>query len=239
MTSALHGIFFISLAGIVVTVMLGILSQNVSAIVNGIVSIGLALTPRFIEYGSTLWNGPNLTFGPELPAWIAVAGLLHMMGMLGWYDTVWWWDHLTHTVSAAFVAALVYASLQIHIQYSLEPQFRDVYVSLITVLFTLTVGVFWELIELTAREFGEYIDRPPVLEYYGLRDTILDMIFNGIGALVIVVLDVRVFVSVTEQATGSIGPLLFGSALVLFFGSFCLGFVIEKLDAMSCDSRAH
>lgn len=239
MTSVLYGVLFVSLAGIVVTVILGLVSQNVSAIVNGIVSIAVALSPGLVEYASTLGNGPNLTFGPALSAWIAVAGLLHMMGMLGWYDTVWWWDHLTHTISAAFVAALVYASLQIHIQYSLEPQFRDVYVALITVLFTLTVGVFWEFIELAAREVGEYIDRPPVLEYYGLRDTIFDMIFNGIGALVIVAFDVRVFVSVTEQATGSIGPLLFGSALVLFFGSVCLGVVIERLGSMSRDSRSH
>jgi len=239
MTSVLHGVFFVSLAGIVVTVILGLVSQNVSAIVNGIVSVVFTLTPRLVEYASALGNGPYLTFGPALPAWIAVAGLLHMIGMLGWYDTVWWWDHLTHSISAAFIAAFVYASLQIHIQHPLEPQFRDLYVALITVLFTLGVGVFWEFIELAAREIGEYIDRPPVLEYYGLRDTILDMMFNGIGALVIVALDVRVFVSVIEQATGSIGPLLFGSALGLFFGSVCLGVVIEKLDSMSCDSRAH
>lgn len=223
----MRGAFLIFLAGIGGTVLLGLRSRNVPAVVNGIVSIGLALAPDLVELGTALGGGANIAFGPELPLWIAVAGFLHMLGMLGLYDSVRWWDHLTHTVSAALVAALFYASLHTYNHYWLGSRLSDVYVTVLTVLFTLVVGVFWEFLELAARELGEYIDRPPVLEYYGLRDTILDVIFDGVGAVVVVGFDIRVFVSVTDQASRIIGVLVVGSAILLFVGTLGLGLLLE------------
>lgn len=233
MTGVLQTAFFVFLAGICGTILLGLLSRNLQAVVNGIASVVAAFVPTLVELGIAFGSGADVTFGPELPLWIAVAGFLHMLGMLGWYDAVWWWDHLTHTVSAALVAALVYGSL--HIQYALGSQVTDVYVAAFTVLFTLGVGVFWEFVELAARELSEYIDKPPVLEYYGLRDTALDMVFNGVGATVIVAFDVRVFVSVTEQIPRIMTTVVIGSTILLFVGTLCLGLVLGSVQHTTTD----
>lgn len=227
MTNVLQTVFFVFVAGIVGTVLIGVQSRNLQAVVNGIASIVAAALPTLGELVISHRTGADVTFGPELSVWLAVAGFLHMLGMLGWYETVSWWDHLTHTVSAALLAALVYASLQT--PSALGSQVTDAYAAIFTVLFTLGAGVFWELVELAAREIGEYIDKPPVLEYYGLRDTVLDMVFNGIGAIVVVTFDVRIFVSVTEQIPQISGTVVIGSTILLFVGTLVLGLALETV----------
>lgn len=236
MTGTLQGAFLVFLAGIGGTVLLGLLSQNLSVIVNGMVSLVAALAPNIVEFGLYFLSGADITFGPGLSLWIAIAGFLHMLGMLGWYDSVWWWDHLTHTVSAALLTALIYASVLIYSSHSPGVQLTDVYTAVITILFTIAIGVFWEFIELAARELGAYIDRPPVLKYYGLRDTIFDMIFNGLGAVAIVALDIRVFVPLAEQAPQVMGALVFGSAIVLLVGTVCLGLLLKAFVSRTRDS---
>jgi hypothetical protein len=228
MTGVLRGLFFVFLAGIGATTLVGLLARNFPAVVNGIVSIAASFLPRIVERSLTLETGTEIAFGPELPAWIAFAGFLHMLGMLGWYDTVRWWDHVTHTVSAALVAVLVYAGAHTYSHYALESQLPNVYAALFTVLFTLAVGVLWEFIEIAARELGEYIGKPPVLEYYGLRDTVLDTIFNGVGALVVVAFDIRVFVPVTDQLPRLVGRIVFWGTVLLFAGTLAIGVLLER-----------
>jgi hypothetical protein len=237
MTGALQGAFLVFLAGIGGTVFLGLRSQNLSVIVNGVASFVAALAPDIVGFVIYFLSGVDVTFDPGLSLWIAIAGFLHMLGMLGWYDSVWWWDHLTHTVSAALLTALVYASLLVYSSHSPEVQLADTYTAVLTILFTLAIGVFWEFIELAARELGMYIDRPPVLKYYGLYDTVFDMIFNGVGAVVIVAFDIRVFVPLAEQAPQIMGALVFGSAIALSVGTVCLGLLLEAFVSLTRDSK--
>ena len=234
MTDVLHLAFLGFLAGILGTLLVGTLSRNLQAVVNGIASLVAAVTPTLAELTIALQTGANVTFGPELSVWIAAAGFLHMLGMLGWYDTVRWWDHLTHTVSAALIAALVYASLRS--PSVLGAQVTDVYAAAFTVLFTLGAGVFWEFVELAARELGEYIDRPPVLEYYGLRDTVLDMAFNGAGAVVVVAFDVRPFVPIVEGIPRIAEAVVVGSTVLLFVGALVLGVVLDIVRHAATDT---
>ncbi|GAA0512921.1 hypothetical protein SAMN04488066_1128 [Halorubrum aquaticum] len=233
MTALLQAAFLAFLAGILGTTFVGVLSRDLQAVVNGIASLLATATPTLAELAIAHGSGADITFGPELSVWIAGAGFLHMLGMLGWYDTVWWWDHLTHTVSAALIAALVYASLS---QYVLGSQVTDVYAAVFTVLFTLGAGVLWEFVELAAREIGEYIDRPPVLEYYGLRDTVLDMAFNGVGAIAVVAFDVRLFVPIVEQIPRIAEAAVVGSTLLLFVGALGLGVVLDVVRTTATDT---
>jgi hypothetical protein len=130
-----------------------------------------------------------------LAFWIAVAGLLHALGMLGRYDSVWWWDHLTHTLSAALAAALLYAGLLV-----VAPAIAVAG----TVLTIVVLGVLWEAGELFAREVADRYDIEPVLVHYGWRDTALDLLFDVVGAGVVVALDVRLFRPVVEAAIGAV-----------------------------------
>lgn len=235
MTLVLQAAFLAFFAGILATALIGVLSRDLQATVNGIASLLAAALPTLVEFAIAFESGAEVAFEPALSAWIAVAGFLHMVGMLGWYDTVSWWDHVTHTVSAALLAALVYAVSQTPA--ALGSQVTDGYAALFTVLFTLGAGVFWEFVELAARELSEYIDRPPVLEYYGLRDTVLDMAFNGIGAVVVVAFDVRIFVSVIAEIPRISGTVVVASTLLVVGGSLALGLALERVQRPATDTE--
>jgi hypothetical protein len=235
MTNALQAAFLVFFAGTVGTLVVGVRSRDLQAVVNGVASLAAAALPTLAEFAIAVRSGADVAFDPALSAWIAAAGFLHMLGMLGWYDSVWWWDHVTHTVSAALLAALVYASVLPPA--ALGSEVTDGYAALFTVLFTLGAGVFWEFVELAARELSEYVDRPPVLEYYGLRDTVLDMAFNGVGAVAVVALDVRVFVSVTEQLPRLSGAVVVASTVLLSAGALALGVALELVRTNAADAE--
>lgn len=213
------------LACILVTGVVGWRAANVPAVVNAAAAFLVASSPPLLEAVVAAGTGATVSFGPELRLWIAAAGFLHQLGMLGWYDTVWWWDHLTHTVSAAFLASLAYTNLWVVDRQLPEVSLSLAYVVAFTVLFTLAVGVLWELIELAARVVGDAIDRPPVLEHYGLRDTALDMVFNAVGATLVVAFDLRtsLFVDYPRVAALTLG----GSVVAVAVGVVVLSVALD------------
>jgi len=193
-------------------VLLAARRRNTSAVVNAAAGLGLTVFVTILAVTPELLLGRNLDIGLVFPLWLAVASVLHSVGMLGWYESVWWWDHLSHTVSAGLVAALLYAAILVT-----DPTVPLVdavpgTTAILTIALTFAVGVAWELMELVGRDLGRRFDVQPVLVYYGPRDTALDLVFDAVGALLIVALDVRIFVSTAEQFPDDVGILLVATA---------------------------
>lgn len=202
--------------------------RHVPAAFNAVLALGVALLPAFGSLLSTLGTIGDVSYGPALPLWLGVAGFLHAFGMLGAYDQVWWWDHLTHTVSASLLAALVYAGLIVAAAHSSGAWIPDGGVWAVTLALVFVVGVLWELIELGARLLAEYLELEPMLVHYGRYDTVLDLGFDLVGALLVVTFDIRVFVGLAApfpELTGSL-VLAFGGVSVV--GSVLLGLVVAR-----------
>jgi hypothetical protein len=144
--------------------------------------------------------------------------------MLGPYDSVWWWDHLTHTLSAALVAALVYAAALVALP-TLGLSADPVTVAAVTVALTFGGGVLWELVEILARAVGERYGVEPVLVHYGWRDTAADLVFDVVGAVLVVALDVRVFLGAAGRVPGASRLLILGGGAVLA-GSVVAGLLV-------------
>ena len=198
---------------------------NAPAMINASASFLLVVVSIFVDLIATRAYGVSPGLTPELPLWIAVAGVLHSCGMLGVYDDVWWWDHLTHTLSAALIAALLYAAILATIDTTAISVGRDV-VWTVVVSATLLAGVFWELVELLARDLARQFRVPSVLDHYGRRDTVIDLGFDVVGALLVLVVDVRVFVPMaTASPTGTVTALAWVLGL-LTVGSLVLSLVV-------------
>lgn len=157
----------------------GIATLNISIVVNAAGALAITYLPAFL---SRDWG---IRLSPSLTLWVTTAVLLHALGMLGLYDDVWWYDHLTHTLSAMLVAAVGYAATRAVDEYSdavyLPPRF--LFVFLLT--FTLAVGVLWEVLEFFTRLAADFFGVDAVLVQYGLSDTIVDLVFDTVGALIV------------------------------------------------------
>jgi len=218
------------LGGILAVLVVALRRRDVASAVNAAGSATVALLPLLLAALAPLAFDTGLTVGHALPLWLAGAGLFHSIGMLGPYDSIAWWDVLTHAVTASLLAALAYAGLLVVGASSLVA-------AVLTVIGTLVAGVLWELLELVARDVGRRFDVEPVLVNYGWRDTAGDLVVDAVVALAIVAVDLRTFVPLAAQAERATRLVLVGAGGSLVLGCVILGalVVLDPLNDRSSD----
>jgi hypothetical protein len=166
----------------------GIWDRNTGIIVN--TAVGLAVT----QLVPLLERDYDIPMDPALTLWITGAVFLHAVGVIGvpgsprnLYASVWWYDHVTHALSASVVAAAGYATaraIDLHTEeVRLPPRFMFVFILLVTLAF----GVLWEVIEFVIGEIAATVGGGAVLTQYGLGDSMLDLVFDSLGAVVVAV----------------------------------------------------
>jgi hypothetical protein len=177
MQVCLVGMFFI-----------GIDRGDTGIVVNAAVALLVAQLPPVLE------RDYEIPLDPALVLWITGAVFLHALGAvglpgsrLGFYTTVWWYDHVTHALSASVVAAAGYITTRAIDRHNddiyLPPRFTFVFVLLTTIAF----GVFWEVLEFAIAQASALVGATSVLTQYGLEDTMLDLVFDVLGAVVVAV----------------------------------------------------
>jgi hypothetical protein len=154
-------------AGILAVFVEGIRRRNPGAVVNAVLAFAATYLPNVFE---RLYA---VEFRPWQRAYAQTAMLTHSVGMLGPYDDVWWWDHLTHTHSATLLAGIVHSVAR---RRGRDPRPR-VLASIVG------VGVVWELMEYAIHVVSRRLGLEPLLVSYGRADTLLDFVFNLLGAL--------------------------------------------------------
>ena len=169
-------------------VFVGIYEGTLGIVVNA--SIGLAVTylPAILE------RDYHLPMDPALTLWITAAVFLHSLGATGLpgaptnlYRSVPWWDHLTHTLSSSIVAAVGYATARAIELHSDGVSLPDRFMFVFILLFVLAFGVFWEVIEYGVSVLAALSGTRSVLVQYGLEDTMLDLLFDTLGGVVVAV----------------------------------------------------
>lgn len=183
-------------AAIVAVLLAGVWQTNPGVVINALFALGVTALPAALE------RDFRITLPSGLTVWVTAAVLLHAIGMLGPYGMVWWWDHVTHTLSAAVVASVGYATVRAVDIYSdaihLPPPFLAMFILLVTMAF----GVFWEAVEFGARALAEAFGFGPILFQYGLEDTLLDLVFDAVGAIVVALFGTPALSGVVGQLVG-------------------------------------
>lgn len=157
----------------------GLVARQPKAIVNGSVALLVTFLPAFLK------RRYDLPIDPWLGLWIATAVFLHTLGSAGLYGRIRWWDHLTHATSASLVAGVGYTAVRavdLHTdEIHLPSRFAFVYI----VLVVLAFGVVWELFEFGLDALAAATGLTMPLAQHGLDDTVRDLLFNSLGALVV------------------------------------------------------
>ncbi len=121
----------------------------------------------------------NIVVPPLLNLWITAALFFHVLGgVRGYYDHVWWWDNFTHFLSGALISVLGFTILLTIDELSDSIYIPPSIVPAVMLLFILATGVVWEIFEFFADQLlGTNMQ-------YSLQDTVYDMMFNIVGAVV-------------------------------------------------------
>jgi len=119
----------------------------------------------------------------ELNLWIFIALFLHNLGVLAdYYDRFWWWDKLTHFLSASLIAGFGFIFIVIIDKYVDTIYLPQRMLSFFIIVFVLAMGVVWEIFE-----FGFDVFLGTRMQY-SLDDTVMDLVFDLLGGLVVAVL---------------------------------------------------
>ena len=175
----------VSLVGIF---LVGLLEGNTKVVVNTLLALAVTRLPGLLQRDFELPMDAGLTL------WITAAVFLHAFGSVGLpgtalspYQSFWWYDHVTHALSASVVAAAGYATVRALDVHSDDVNFPREFMVLFIFLFVLAFGVFWEVIEFTVSELSSVLGSGSILTQYGLEDTMLDLVFDTVGAAVVAV----------------------------------------------------
>lgn len=124
---------------------------------------------------------------PVLALWIVLAVFLHAVGILGPYRTLDWYDQFAHGVSGALVAGVGYALVRtIETNYDtvdIPSNLRVVFI----VVFTVSFGVCWEVIEFAVEQLADGGGGDPMLIQFGLEDTVWDLVLDLAGGLAVAI----------------------------------------------------
>lgn len=157
---------------------IGIYTQNLGIIVNSAIALGITFLPAYLEHDQ------NIAFSSGIVLWITLAVMLHAAGTLGPYRTISWWDSVTHALSSSVVAGVGYATVRAIDEHSDAIYLPQRFMFLFILMFVLAFGVFWEIVEFLTTLLGQLLGAGSILTQYGLSDTILDLVFNTLGALI-------------------------------------------------------
>lgn len=168
--------------GLVGVIGIGVVELDLAVVLTGGIALGITFVPAVLrrDYRVPMDVGHAL--------WITSAVFLHAIGTLYLYDRTFWWHNVTHALSGSIVAGIGYATFQAIDEHTGWLQLPPRFMFVLIILFTVSVGVLWELLEFATDQLWLALGRDgDVVAQYSLDDTATDMVFNVVGAVVVAI----------------------------------------------------
>jgi hypothetical protein len=123
----------------------------------------------------------------QILAILFVFASLFLGEIRNYYELIWWWDAGLHASSGLLFGIVGFLLVYVlneneRIDINLRPRF----VALFAFVFAMTVGALWEVFEFAMDQiFGLQMQKLRFGDPSGLTDTMLDLAFDAIGAVLI------------------------------------------------------
>lgn len=145
---------------------------------NAIFSLSVTFLPALLEKNFKIPSDPGITF------LITISVISHAVGFLGFYENVWWWDWVLHAFSSFVVASIGYVIVESIDKHYEKIYFPPRYMFFFILVFTMAMGVLWEIFEFTASMVASKFVEGPLLIQRGLYDTMEDLVSDMVGGFV-------------------------------------------------------
>jgi hypothetical protein len=161
----------------------GLRRRDPAAVVNAVASVAGTYLPSVLE------RRADVAIRPWHRGYVSGAMVAHAVGMLGPYDDVRWWDHLTHTLTATILGEVVHVIAR---ERGADPRPRVLGA-------VVGLGALWEVLEYVVHTGSRRVGLDPVLVQYSATDTAFDLVFNLVGAGLVVLFGDRVVERVASE----------------------------------------
>jgi uncharacterized membrane protein YjdF len=166
-------------AGLLVIAAYGFYRGETGIVANGLVPLAVTLVPTYLR------RDRNISMDTSYVLWISIAVFVHAVGSLGFYESIPWYDSIAHALSATIVAGTGYAAVKAVDRNSDRTNLPAELQFAFILVFVMAFGVFWEIIEFTLGLASQLLGGEAVLAQYGLDDTVTDLLFNQLGAIIV------------------------------------------------------
>jgi uncharacterized membrane protein YjdF len=166
-------------AGLLVIAAYGFYRGETGIVANGLVPLAVTLVPTYLR------RDRNISMDTSYVLWISIAVFVHAVGSLGFYESIPWYDSVAHALSATIVAGTGYAAVKAIDRNSEQTNLPAELQFAFILVFVMAFGVFWEIIEFTLGLASQLLGGEAVLAQYGLDDTVTDLLFNQLGAIIV------------------------------------------------------
>ena len=174
----------------------GIYAGSVGIAVNAAGALVVSVLPALLSREFDLHADPGIVL------LITTAVLLHAIGITGPYRNTSWWDTLTHAFSGLVVTGIGYAAVRAIDEHTESIEIPDLYMPVFLLIFALATGVLWEVVEFTVTKASSLYGGRSLLIVFGPGDIVTDLIFTGIGGLVLALWARGIFRGLADQLTG-------------------------------------
>ncbi len=148
--------------------------------------IGVTLFPVVLARRFRVYIPPQF----QLLAIAFVFASLFLGEVRGYYTRFWWWDIALHTTSGFLLGIIGF--LLVHLlneTEEVEVHMNPGFVAFFAFLFAIGIGALWEIFEFSMDSFfGTDMQKTMLGDSSGLTDTMMDLIVDTLGALVITIL---------------------------------------------------
>ena len=104
-----------------------------------------------------------------------------------YYNRYWWWDIALHTSSGLLLGVIGF--LLVYVLNETENtgvHIKPGFIALFAFMFAVAIGALWEIFEFLMDTFlGTQMQKPMLGDSSGLTDTMIDLIVDALGALII------------------------------------------------------
>jgi uncharacterized membrane protein YjdF len=165
---------------ILMTVLFSIVTGNFFVSVAGTIALFLTFIPYFFGRETHLIIPWEVTFLIALTLYLHIAGYSQ-----GWYESLYpYYDKIAHLVSSITIAMIGFLLVLILHRFGNMRCSRTM-IFFFIVIFTMALGSIWEILEYTIDQvFGNRLHFNTMLQH-GLDDTMIDLIFDLIGGLIV------------------------------------------------------
>lgn len=177
---------FVLQAILVIEVMAAVWDEQWLTAVLTVGIIGITMVPFFLAK----------FFGVFIPPEFVLLGIAFVFASLflgevhAYYSRFWWWDMALHSGSGFSLGIIGF--LLVHVLNETEEigvYMKPGFVAFFAFLFAVGIGVLWEIFEFSMDSiFGMNMQKEMLDDPSGLTDTMLDLIVDTLGALVISIL---------------------------------------------------
>lgn len=145
--------------------------------------IGLMFLPNIL---GDRWN-LDVPKEFETLALLFVFAALFLGEVRDYYIRFWWWDIALHTTSGLLLGILGFLLVYILNETKrLDLHMRPGFVAFFAFVFAVAMGALWEIFEFSMDQIvGTNMQKPMLGDPSGLTDTMIDLIVDTLGALVI------------------------------------------------------